>query len=175
MNQTRPKLCIIVAIDENFAIGKNGGMLTHLPADLKYFKETTKGHTVLMGRKTFDSLPNGALPDRRNIIISRQKNIELENCIIINSFSEFHEIIKNEDVVFVLGGGEIFSRYINEADLLYLTRIHHKFEGSQVFFPEIDFSKWELIESKFNEKDAKNPQDYTFEKYKRKNGIKVGF
>lgn len=159
----------IVAIDENFAIGKGNSMLVHLPGDLKYFKETTSGHTVVMGYNTFLSLPKGALPNRRNIVLSHKETLELENCEIAKSISEVIEMTNQEDIVFFIGGGQIYKEILTNPHLtkLYITRIHHKFDGAEIFFPKIDNEQWILGYSEDRLKDDKNPYNYTFQQYSK--------
>ncbi|MDR0873246.1 MAG: dihydrofolate reductase [Prevotellaceae bacterium] len=162
------KISIIVAIDEKNAIGKNNQLLCHLPADMKMFRLLTTGHTLVMGRKTFESLPNGALPNRRNIVISRTlAEKEEENLIICSSLEKAFEICKEEDEVFIIGGANIYNETINEADFLYVTLIKHTFENADTFFPSIDFNKWREVSRENFAADGKNPYDYAFVKYAR--------
>jgi dihydrofolate reductase len=162
----QPKhISIIVIADERNAIGKNGDLLCHLPNDLKYFKRITEHHTIVMGRKTFDSLPKGALPNRHNIVLTNDKNAHFKNATVCHSLNEVWEKCKNESEVFFVGGGQIYKTVIDYADKLYLTRIHHTFAGVDTFFPEIDLNKWKLIEEEKNKADEKHQYDYTFLTY----------
>ena len=161
------QISIIVVIDERNAIGKNGDLLCHLPNDLKHFKRITEHHTIVMGRKTFESLPKGALPNRQNIVLTNDKNAHFENCTICHSLDEVWEKCSNEDEIFFVGGGEIYKMVIDKADKLYLTRIHHTFENVDTFFPDINFKEWELIDKKENKADDKHQYDYTFLIYRR--------
>lgn len=161
---------IIVAIDENNAIGKNNDLLCHLPNDLKHFKSVTNGYPVLMGRKTFESLPKGALPNRRNIVITRNKDLQFDNCEMCSSVEEAIALCKDEEQIFFIGGGTIYNEVINHSDILYLTLIHHKFEGTDTFFPKIEESDWKLISEEHHQADDKHKYAYsfiTFEKIKR--------
>lgn len=161
---------IIVAVDENNAIGKDNNLLCYLPNDLKYFKSVTEGSPVIMGRKTFESLPKGALPNRRNIVITRNKELHFDRCEMVSSVGEAIELCKNEPQIFFIGGGSIYKEVIDIADKLYLTRVHHRFEGADTFFPEIDPSRWRGISRVDNETDEKHKYGYsfmTFEKIKR--------
>lgn len=160
---------IIVVIDENNAIGKDNNLLVHLPNDLKHFKEITQGHPVIMGRKTFQSLPKGALPNRRNIIISRNKNLEFPNTEIVSSIQEAFELCKGESEVFIIGGGTIYNETISIADKLYITLIHHKFENADTFFPEIDLQCWEEVSRTRYKADEKHKFDYSFIDYNKIN------
>lgn len=160
---------IIVAIDENNAIGKDNDLLCHLPNDLKHFKTVTEGHPVIMGRKTFESLPKGALPNRRNIVITRNKDLQFERCEMVSSIQEAIDLCADESEVFFIGGGTIYNEAINFADKLYLTRIHHQFEAD-TFFPAIASSQWKEISKEDFLPDEKHKYGYsfiTFDKIKR--------
>lgn len=163
-------ISIIVAADENNAIGINGNLLVHLPNDLKYFKSVTQGHPVIMGRKTFESLPKGALPNRRNIVITRNKELHFENCEMVSSIEEAIELCKHESEIFIIGGGTIYKEAINFADKIYLTRICNKFEEADTFFPEINRNVWTKTEKEDHTTDDKHKYAYSFivfEKIKR--------
>lgn len=155
-------ISIIVAIGERNEIGRNNGLLCYLPADLKHFKELTTGHTVVMGRKTFESLPKGALPNRKNIVLTRNKDLSFDNCLIYSSLSELIENEKDSDEIFIIGGGEIYRQALPLANKLYLTKIHAEFDDTDVFFPEINYSEWEEVSHEEHKADEKNPYDYTF-------------
>src|ERR1700753_934479 len=118
---------IVVAISENNAIGKNNQLLWYLPADLKHFKNITTGHTVIMGRKTYESVGK-PLPNRRNIIITRQ-SIGIEGCEVVNSITAALELCKTEREVFIVGGAEIYKQSMHLTDRIYLTVVHKQFEG----------------------------------------------
>ncbi len=163
------KISLVVAIAENNAIGKNNGLLCHLPADMKMFKELTTGHTVIMGRKTFESLPNGPLPNRRNIVISRTTAEQsYDNLIVCPSFEKALEYGKEEDEVFIIGGAQIYDKLLDKADYLYITWIKHRFEDADTFFPAINFDQWEEVSRKDFLADTKNLYGYSFVKYRRK-------
>ncbi|GAA4907933.1 dihydrofolate reductase [Mucilaginibacter defluvii] len=149
---------IIVAIAQNYAIGKNNQLLWHLPNDLKHFKNTTSGHTVIMGRKTFDSVGK-PLPKRRNIVITRQ-NISIEGCEVVNSLERALTICAGEDEVFIVGGAEIYKQAMPVTDKIYLTIVHHDFEGD-TFFPEIDYSEWVETARTNYEADEKHAYAYS--------------
>lgn len=154
-------LSIAVAVAENYAIGKNNQLLWHMPADLKFFKQITSGHTIIMGRKTFDSVGR-PLPNRRNIVISRDPNLKIDGVEVVNSLDEALSISKNEEKsVFIVGGAEIYKQALPKVDTLYLTTIHHNFEAD-TFFPEIDRNEWKEVKSERHKADEKNPYDYTF-------------
>ena len=161
-------LSIVVVVGKNNEIGKNNSLLCRLPADLKYFKDLTTGHIVVMGRKTFESLPKGALPNRTNIVLSRNKNLSLNACLTISSIEEIVDHQKDNSEIFVIGGGEIYRQMLSKANKLYLTRIHANFDEADTFFPPINYSEWEEIKCEDHLADEKNPYDFSFLVYKRK-------
>ena len=158
---------IIVAVDENNAIGKNNNLLCHLPNDLKYFKSVTSGRTVIMGRKTFESLPNGALPNRRNIVITSQ-NLKIEGCEVCHSLPEAFELCEGEDEIFVIGGAMLYKEAIGVADKLYVTHIKNAFVGADAFFPVIDNDIWKKESEVENLPDDKNSFVHSFVRYIRR-------
>lgn len=168
MKNNKPTASIVVSVDEKNAIGKDNGLLCHLPNDLKHFKEITLHHHVIMGRRTLEAMPNGALPKRTNIVLTRNKDVQFENCIMMHSLQDVWEYCKNEDEIFFIGGGPIFKEVLDDIDKLYLTRIHHTFEDAETFFPEIDFSNWKLISEEKHKADERHAYDYTFQNYVRK-------
>ncbi len=149
-----PNIAIIVAIAQNFAIGRNNDLLFHLPNDLKRFKKITFGHAVIMGKKTLFSLPNGPLPNRRNIVITDVPGESFEGCETVYSIDEAVEIVRNEELAFVIGGGMIYRQFYPIAGKLFLTMAHQDFEAD-TFFPEINFSEWKELsrETLFDEKN----------------------
>ncbi|WP_430974312.1 dihydrofolate reductase [Sunxiuqinia rutila] len=153
-------ISIIVAIAQNFAIGKNNDLLFHLPNDLKHFKEITSGHTIIMGRNTLLSLPKWPLPNRRHVIISDQPDDCFEGCEMVASIEEAIEKVKDEKEAFIIGGGMIYKQFYPLANKLYLTVVHQDFEAD-VYFPEIDYSNWEQ-ESREDFHDEKNGFDYSY-------------
>ncbi len=154
-------ISLIVAIDENRAIGKDGDLLCYLPADLKHFKNITTGHTVVMGRKTFDSLPKGALPNRVNIVISRSER-NYPDTIYASSLEEALEKAPKDREVFIIGGASIYNVAIDFADRIYLTKIKNSFADADTFFPAWDEAEWNVIEKTCNKADEKNSFDYDF-------------
>lgn len=161
-------LSIIAAIGRHNEIGKDNTMLAHLPADLRHFKQTTQNHTVIMGRKTFESLPKGALPNRRNIVISRNPDFRCQGVETVASLD--HALLKclDEIEVFVIGGGTIYAQALPSADRLYLTHIQASFPEAEIFFPEIDYNQWQVVESELYQADDKNPFDMIFKQYERR-------
>lgn len=162
-------MTIIVAFDENNAIGNNNQLLWHLPEDLKRFKKLTSGHAIIMGRKTFESLKK-PLPNRKNIVISRNKQITYpEGVIVVQSLEEAFETAKQfDDSPFIIGGGEIYRQSLEFADKLEITQVHTKIADVDTFFPEIDSTKWRKIHEEFHQKDEKHPFDYTFIRFEKK-------
>jgi len=134
-------ISIIVAIAQNFAIGKNNELLFHLPNDLKRFKQITTGHPVIMGRNTLLSLPKGALPNRRNIVITDNPEEIFERCEMVFSIEEAVEAVKKEAEAFIIGGGMIYRQFYPIAGKLYLTLVHKDYDAD-VYFPEIDYAEW---------------------------------
>ena len=161
-------ISIIVAIAENYAIGKKGDLLCHMPADLKHFKEITSGSTVLMGERTFFSLPKHPLPNRRNIVLTDVPGKTFEGAEAVYSLDELCAKVAKDEEAFVIGGGMVYRQMMPLADKLYITHIHHSWEDADTFFPEIKESEWQLLSAEKHEADDKNPYDYTFAEYGRR-------
>jgi|SRR5690606_15124054 len=159
-------ISIVVATDLNNAIGFNNQLLWHMPADLKFFKTTTTGHTVIMGRKTFESVGK-PLPNRRNIIITRKKDYQINGAEVTNSISEALGLCTGEDEIFIIGGAEIYQQSIAYCDRIYLTLIYGSFEAD-TYFPPIANDLWELTSESHHKADDKNPFDYNFMIYEKK-------
>ena len=156
---------IVVAIATNNAIGKDNKLLWHLPKDLKHFKEITTGHTVIMGRKTYDSVGK-PLPNRRNIVITRQ-DIVIDGCEVINSLQAAIALSNGQEDLYIIGGAEIYRLAMHITNYIYLTIVHQAFEAD-TFFPEIDPAKWQELEREDHEADEKNPIPYSFITLKRR-------
>ena len=161
-------ISIIVAIAENYAIGKKGDLLCHMPADLKHFKEITSGKTVMMGERTFFSLPKHPLPNRRNIVLTDVQGKTFDGAEAVYSLDEMIAKVQGEEEAFVIGGGMVYRQMMERADKLYITHIHHSWEDADTFFPEIKESEWKLLSAERHFADDKNPYDYTFAEYTRK-------
>ncbi len=161
------QISLIVAADEKNGIGLGNQLLCHLPDDLKYFKQTTLGHAIVMGRKTFESIGK-PLPKRTNIIISRNAALNIEGCVVVTSLNEAIEYAKanGETELFITGGGTIYELAFPLADKIYLTRIHHTFDAD-TFFPAINANEFRLASSEKHFSDEKNKYDFTFEVYER--------
>ena len=162
-------ISIIVAVAENNAIGKQGDLLCHMPADLKHFKEVTQGHTVLMGERTYLSLPKRPLPKRRNIVLTDVAGRTFEGAEVAYSIPELLEMVRNEDEAFVIGGGMVYRQFMPLADKLYITHLHHAWEDADTFFPVIDTRIWQVASEEYHFADADNPYDYTFTEYIKRN------
>lgn len=161
-------LSIIAAISENNVIGKDNKLLWHLPEDLKRFKTLTTGHTIIMGRKTFESLGK-VLPNRKHIILTRDMNYRVDNeaVEIIHDISEVQNYIEDKEENFIIGGAIIYSQLIDKAQKMYITMIHKKYDGD-AYFPKIKEEEWKIVEKEQGIKDEKNPFDYEFITYVRK-------
>ena len=167
-------ISIIVAVAENYAIGKKGDLLCHMPADLKHFKEITSGHTVMMGERTFLSLPKHPLPNRRNIVLTDVPGKTFEGAETVYSIDEAVKVSQQQtansqsDEAFVIGGGMVYRQMMERADKLYITHIHHSWPDADTFFPEIDLSVWKQLSAERHSADENNPYDYTFAEYGRR-------
>jgi dihydrofolate reductase len=162
---SNPSIAIIVALDQQNAIGRKGDLLCHLPGDMKHFRQVTSGHTIIMGRKTFESLPKGALPNRTNIVITSDVAENYPGCIVVRSVKEALTHCDDEEKAFIIGGGKLYRSTLHLVDQLYLTRIHHTFEDTDTSFPDIDFSEWKLTEEEAHKADEMHLYDYTFLTY----------
>ncbi len=161
------QISIIVAIAANNAIGKDNDLLWHISKDLQRFKSLTEGHTIVMGKKTYFSLPRRPLPKRTNMVITDVDGEQIDNCLMAYSIDEAIAKMEVDNENFIIGGGSIYRQFMTVADKLYITRVHKDFEGD-VFFPEIDSKTWKLLSSEKITNDAQNDFSYTFEIYKRK-------
>lgn len=160
-------LSLIVAISENNAIGKAGDLLCHLPNDLKHFKELTTGATVVMGKKTFFSLPRRPLPNRRNIVLTRDTAFAYDNTEVAHSIQELQTMLQTDEHVFIIGGGEVYKQFMPLVDELQITHIHHTWEDADTFFPQIDPTIWRRTSEERNNPDEKHAFAYTFATYKK--------
>lgn len=163
-------ISLVVAAAENNAIGKNNQLLWHLPNDLKFFKNTTWGGVVIMGRKTFESV-NKPLPGRLNIVVTTNKDWKAEGTLVANDLTQAIELARKENFkeISIIGGGEIYKQSMPLADIIYLTRVHTSIEGD-TFFPAINTTEWKLADKEDFLKDEKHAYDYSFEKWVRANG-----
>lgn len=161
------KISLIVAVAEDRAIGDKGNLLWHLSSDLKRFKAITTGHTIIMGRKTYDSLPNGALPNRRNIVISRQLK-SLKDAEVYSDIDEALKAASDEDTVYIIGGGEIYNKTFPLAEELHLTLVYKSYPEADTRFPEWKLTDWNILKQERIDQDEKNELDYVYYHLTRK-------
>jgi dihydrofolate reductase len=171
-------LSIISAIANNNEIGRRNELLWDLPIDMKHFRETTTGHPVIMGQRTFESLgigpdgkPGKPLPNRRNIILTLDKEFKREDAEVVYSLDELDELLSKttdkDDELFIIGGGMIYKLFIEKADRLYITHVNANFSDADTFFPIIEKDKWKIIKEDKHEKDEKNIYDTNFVIYQK--------
>jgi len=151
---------LVAAAAENNALGKDGKLLWHLPADFKHFKELTSGHHIIMGRKTFESFPK-PLPNRVHIVISRQPDYNPDGCIVVGSLEQAIAKVPKDENAFIIGGGEIYNLAIPLADRIELTKVHAHFDAD-AFFPDIDPTQWKVCREEYHPMDEKHAYDFTF-------------
>ena len=157
------EVTLIAAASENNALGKDNKLIWHLSEDLKRFKRLTQGHAVIMGRKTFESMPR-ALPNRKNIVLTRNKNYTAKEAWVAHTIEEALSFTEGDAQPFVIGGGEVYSLFIPLADKIELTRVHASFEAD-AFFPEVDPTDWELVKEEKHFKSIDQPYDYSYLTY----------
>jgi len=161
-------ISFIAAIGRNNELGKNNKLVWRLPGDLKFFTDTTKGHSVIMGRKTFESIGR-VLENRRNIIITHEENYNKEGIEVVHSIEKALELCSNENEVFIIGGAQIFTEAMPWANRLYITHVDAEDKDANVFFPKIDLNDWKVISEKFHPKDDKNEADFIIKIYEKIN------
>ena len=162
------EISIVAAVADNYAIGKGNKLPWHLPAALKHFRELTTGHAVVMGKRTFESLPNGPLPNRRNVVLTSVMSQGVnEGYFEADSLEDAFYLCEKEEKIFIVGGAAVYRQSLEIADSLYITWVHHEF-SADIYFPEVDFSKWDEVSRQDMTADEKNPYPYSFVHYKRK-------
>ncbi len=168
-------ISLIVAMDKNRAIGKQGKLPWRLSADMAYFKKMTSGHPVVMGRKTFESIGR-ALPDRANIVITRNSNLQIKGVLRTSTLNGAITLAEEAGwpEIFIIGGGEIFKEAIQLADIIYVTEVSTEVSDADTFFPVIDSGVWRETKRDSFSQDAKNQFGYNFVTYKRKVGEQNG-
>ncbi len=160
------RISLIVAMAKNRTIGINNTLPWRCPEDLKHFKALTMGHHMIMGRKTFDSIGK-ALPGRTTVIVTRNKNLSIEGCVIAHSLQEAINVCSGDEEIFVVGGAELYSQSLDLVDTLYITEIQQAVEGD-AYFPEFDHSKWQETSRDIRAQDTPQPLEYHFVTYLRK-------
>jgi dihydrofolate reductase len=164
----KPSLSIIVAMAQNRAIGKDNDLMWHLSSDLKRFKQLTTGHPVVMGRRTWESLPKRPLPGRRNIVLTQNPDFEAAGAEVVHSVNGLFEALKDrDDEVFVMGGASIYQLLLPFTNRLYVTQVYKDFDGD-VYFPTIDMSEFNLVKLSEPMFDEASELDYAYEEYDRK-------
>lgn len=161
------KISIVVAVGENNAIGRDGDLLWKLPKDMQFFKQTTMGHHVLMGRKTYESIPPKFRPlsGRVNLVVTRQQGYEAPGCRVVQTVDEAiaFAIANEEEELMVIGGGEIYRQLFDRADRLYLTRVREPFEDADTYFPQIIPNRWQVVQTEKHYVDDKHKYNFEFQ------------
>lgn len=162
---------MIAAVASNGVIGKDNDLVWHLPDDMKFFMNTTKGHHIIMGRRNFDSIPAKyrPLPHRTNIIVTHQEGYSQEDCVVVHSMQEAYDYCfeKKQEEVFIIGGGQIYSAGLDQADKLYITEVNAEVDGD-TFFPKIEKAQWNEVSRSHHSKDERHAYDFDFVIYERK-------
>lgn len=161
-------LSLIVAVAKNNVIGKDNTLIWHLPDDLKRFKQLTTGKTIIMGRKTFESLGR-ILPKRKHIVLCKSGSLQVddERVEVVKDISELDKYIQDEEEHFIIGGASIYSLLLDKVSKMYITRINEEFEGD-AYFPQFDEKKWKIVEQIKGPRNEENPYDYDYITYERK-------
>ena len=160
-------ITMIAAAGENNELGKENGLLWHLPDDFKRFKELTSGHHIIMGRKTFESFPK-PLPNRIHLVITRNRDYKKEGAVVVHSLEEALQQAKEDAQPFIIGGGEIYKMALPRAEKIELTRVHGTFEDADTFFPEFSKEEWQLVSDTQHGKDERHDYFFTYETWVRK-------
>ena len=162
------EISIIAAIADNYAIGKANNLPWHLPADLKHFRQLTTGHAVVMGKRTFESLSNGPLPDRKNIVLTSVMSEGVNKGYFeADSLEDAVYLCEHEEKVFIIGGATVYRQSIAKVKTMYITWVHKDF-SADTYFPKINFDEWEEVSREDHDADEKNQFSYTFSEYRRK-------
>lgn len=167
----KPRLSLIAALDENGVIGRDGDLPWHLPKDLKRFKRLTTGHTMIMGRRTYESIGR-ALPDRRSLVLSRDASFQAPGIEVVGDLDAALETAADDDEIFVIGGHDVFRLTLPRARRLYLTRVHAEVDGD-IFFPQLDLSRWRLIEDVSHPGDERHTYAFSFRTYDRVDDVEA--
>lgn len=156
---------IIVAIAQNGTIGDKNALLWHIKEDMRFFRTTTSGHAVIMGRKTFESIGSKPLPKRKNIVITRQ-DVEFAGALTAHSLEEAIAMASGDEEIFIMGGAQIYAQALKCADRVYITRVERNYEGDTAF-PEIDYSEWKLVSEERYERGEEYEYPFAFLIYDR--------
>ncbi|MGY8947444.1 MAG: dihydrofolate reductase [Flavobacteriales bacterium] len=159
-------ITLIAAAAQNDALGKDNDLIWHISEDLKRFKRLTTGHAIIMGRKTFESMPK-ALPNRTNIVLTKNENYKAEGAVVASTIEEALVLAGEDNQPFIIGGAQIYSLFMDHCNRIELTRVHHDFEAD-VFFPKIDTSKWTISKEEFISKTEDQPYNFTYITYDKK-------
>ncbi|MDR0961486.1 MAG: dihydrofolate reductase [Mediterranea sp.] len=162
-------ISLIAAVDRHMALGFQGKLLFWLPNDLKRFKALTTGHTIIMGRRTFESLPKGALPNRRNVVLTSQTNLHLDGAEIFASLQAALESCRTDEQVYIIGGASVYRQAIAFADVLNLTEIDAEAPEADAWFPAVDPALWKEKSRESHPADEKHPYSYAFVDYVKVN------
>ena len=157
----------IVAVDENWAIGRQGNLLCYLPADMRHFKQVTMGSSIVMGRKTFESFPRRPLPGRQNIVITRNADWQYPGVTVVHSLEEAI-MAAQTDTVFIIGGAQVYEQALPMVDVLHLTLIHARWATADAFFPALDMSEWQEVSREHHTSDHRNAYEFDFITLKRR-------
>lgn len=157
----------IVAVDENWAIGRQGDLLCHLPADMRHFKQVTMGYSIVMGRKTFESFPRRPLPGRQNIVITRNAGWQYPGVTVVHSVEEAIAAAET-DTVYIIGGAQVYELALPLVEVLHLTVIHARWASADAFFPELDMSEWQEVSREHHQSDHRNAYEFDFVTLKRR-------
>jgi dihydrofolate reductase len=162
------KISIIAAVADNYAIGKSNNLPWRLPADLKHFRKLTTGHAVVMGKRTYESLPNGPLPNRKNIVLTSIMSEGVnEKYYEADSLEDALYLCENIKEVFIMGGATVYRQCIDKVDTMYITWVHGNF-SADTYFPEFNFEEWNEVSRTDHDADEQNPYPYSFSEYERK-------
>jgi len=157
----------IVAVDENWAIGRQGDLLCHLPADMRHFKQVTMGYSIVMGRKTFESFPRRPLPGRQNIVITRNAGWQYPCVTVVHSVEEAIAAAET-DTVYIIGGAQVYELALPLVEVLHLTVIHARWASADAFFPALDMSEWQEVSREHHQSDHRNAYEFDFVTLKRR-------
>ena len=157
----------IVAVASDWAIGRQGELLCHLPADMKHFKEVTMGHSIVMGRKTFESFPRRPLPGRQNIVITRNPQWQYPGVTVAHSVEEAIAVAETKDV-FIIGGADVYAQTLPQVEVLHLTMIHARWASADAYFPALNMAEWQEVEREHHTSDHRNAYEFDYVTLKRR-------